>query len=316
MDNKKINKVILFFVSSFFYFLVLFFGSQLILKSKGNDLPDTLVMMSLYFTLGATLLFFLQFDNLLNLFQKKAVKIALIIFPIFIVVMGYIFTLSKDLNDNIEKPNYEEQKKNQEIFNNSEIELDLSSINKNLVYKEYEDKLLSEGKDGTIRQFKEVSEDRLLDCTFELFLINDKKIIACDYNNSLNYYIKETEFGDKYYQLNINKQYLDKMDKKTLVELNSVNQDGTSKFEINGDTYYLIQSYTKLTLYKKFNSKFYYIINEWNLKKEVYKRNNVIEFETNRYYVRFIDSDYSMKLVIPKINENLELVLEYENQKR
>ena len=40
--------------------------------------------------------------------------------------MGYIFTLSKDLNDNIEKPNYEEQKKNQEIFNNSEIELDLS----------------------------------------------------------------------------------------------------------------------------------------------------------------------------------------------
>ena len=80
MDNKKINKVILFFVSSFFYFLVLFFGLQLILKSKGNDLPDTLVMMSLYFTLGATLLFFLQFDNLLNLFQKKAVKIALIIF--------------------------------------------------------------------------------------------------------------------------------------------------------------------------------------------------------------------------------------------
>ena len=131
MDNKKINKVILFFVSSFFYFLVLFFGLQLMLKSKGNDLPDTLVMMSLYFTLGATLLFFLQFDNLLNLFQKKAVKIVLIIFPIFIVVMGYIFTLSKDLNDNIEKPNYEEQKKNQEIFNNSEIELDLSSINKN-----------------------------------------------------------------------------------------------------------------------------------------------------------------------------------------
>ena len=296
MDNKKINKVILFFVSSFFYFLVLFFGLQLMLKSKGNDLPDTLVMMSLYFTLGATLLFFLQFDNLLNLFQKKAVKIVLIIFPIFIVVMGYIFTLSKDLNDNIEKPNYEEQKKNQEIFNNSEIELDLSSINKNLVYKEY--------------------EDRLLDCTFELFLINDKKIIACDYNNSLNYYIKETDFGDKYYQLNINKQYLDKMNKKTLVELNSVNQDGTKKFEINGDTYYLIQSYTKLTLYKKFNSKFYYIINEWNLKNEVYKRNNVIEFETNRYYVRFIDSDYSMKLVIPKIDENLELVLEYENQKR
>ena len=316
MDNKKINKVILFFVSSFFYFLVLFFGLQLMLKSKGNDLPDTLVMMSLYFTLGATLLFFLQFDNLLNLFQKKAVKIALIIFPIFIVVMGYIFTLSKDLNDNIEKPNYEEQKKNQEIFNNSEIELDLSSINKNLVYKEYEDNLLSEGKDGTIRQFKEVSEDRLLDCTFELFLINDKKIIACDYNNSLNYYIKETDFGDKYYQLNINKQYLDKMNKKTLVELNSVNQYGTKKFEINGDTYYLIQSYTKLTLYKKFNSKFYYIINEWNLKNEVYKRNNVIEFETNRYYVRFIDSDYSMKLVIPKIDENLELVLEYENQKR
>ena len=193
MDNKKINKVILFFVSSFFYFLVLFFGLQLMLKSKGNDLPDTLVMMSLYFTLGATLLFFLQFDNLLNLFQKKAVKIVLIIFPIFIVVIGYVFTLSKDLNDNIEKPNYEEQKKNQEIFNNSEIELDLSSINKNLVYKEYEDKLLSEGKDGTIRQFKEVSEDRLLDCTFELFLINDKKIIACDYNNSLNYYIKEMD---------------------------------------------------------------------------------------------------------------------------
>ena len=296
MDNKKINKVILFFVSSFFYFLVLFFGLQLMLKSKGNDLPDTLVMMSLYFTLGATLLFFLQFDNLLNLFQKKAVKIVLIIFPIFIVVMGYIFTLSKDLNDNIEKPNYEEQKKNQEIFNNSEIELDLSSINKNLVYKEYEDKLL--------------------DCTFELFIINDKKIIACDYNNSLNYYIKETDFGDKYYQLNINKQYLDKMNKKTLIEVNSVNQDGTKKFEINGDTYYLIQSYTKLTLYKKFNSKFYYIINEWNLKNEVYKRNNVIEFETNRYYVRFIDSDYSMKLVIPKIDENLELVLEYENQKR
>ena len=106
------------------------------------------------------------------------------------------------------------------------------------------------------------------------------------------------------------------MDKKTLVELNSLNQDGISKFEINGNTYYLIQSYTKLTLYKKFNPKFYYIINEWNLKNEVYKRNNVIEFETNRYYVRFIDSEYSMKLVIPRIDENLELVLEYENQKR
>ena len=52
MDNKKINKVILFFVSSFFYFLVLFFGLQLMLKSKGNDLPDTLVMILIYFTLG------------------------------------------------------------------------------------------------------------------------------------------------------------------------------------------------------------------------------------------------------------------------
>ena len=101
-----------------------------------------------------------------------------------------------------------------------------------------------------------------------------------------------------------------------VISVGEKNEDGTKKFEINGDTYYLIQSYTKLTLYKNFNSKFYYIINEWNLKNEVYKRNNVIEFETNRYYVRFIDSDYSMKLVIPKIDENLELVLEYENQKR
>lgn len=316
MDNKKTTKIIIVFVASFFYYILLFIGINLILKIYNKYLPDSILMMSLYFTFITTLIYALK-DQLINkLVKKKQIKYSIIIAPIIILLIGISLTMSSDYKESNKDPQKEILENGKKVYEKAEVTVDMTDINPNLIFKEEGDKLLSKDQSGNILQYKPKHAKDMQECAYLLYTLEDGYLLACSSNKNINYFTYTGDSEDLYYQLNINEKDLKNLKSQKLSRINANNTKMYQKYEIDNTVYYTEQAYKTFTLLKQFNDEYYIRIKTWDLEKEIKKTHDVKEWEVRTYYIKFIGNNYRQYLAKCSLDETLNLNIEYIKQEQ
>lgn len=306
MENNKFNNTIIFGMASFFYALIFYFCLEYVLKLFGVAMFDTPFMMACYSF--PVLIFIYYFNDVsLNKFFKEH-KPFMLVLPLIMLFIALCLHIIIVANDNKPIANVNEEQK----FENAEPFLDLTEVNEDLNYKflPEEKKVIKQGSDGVLRQFRAKEKDDMIDCTYTAYILDNGYILACKQDLSKNYYTNDSE---NYYQLNINHQDLRYLYRQDLAQFDA-NEVSDNKLEIAGNLYVTRLSYSKFTLYKHFKNDYYVRINTWDLKEEIEKEFKVFTWDITAFYVKFKDSSRSKYLAIPTINENFELEIKYEKQ--
>lgn len=306
MENNKFTNTIIFGMGSFFYSLIFYFVLECVLKLFALALFDTPFMMACYTFPILIIIYYLNDKSFNNFLKKhKAFIILLPLIMLFVALCAHIISVAND-NKPVVKVSDEEKFKNAEPF------LDLTEVSKDLNYKYLpeEKKVIKQGSDGILRQFKVKTKDDMIDCTYTAYILDNGYILACKQDLSKNYYTNDSE---NYYQLNINHQDLRYLKRQDLAEFKA-NEVSDNKLEFNGETYVTRQSYETFTLYKHFRDNYYVRINNWDLKTEIAKEMDIFSWEIDAFYVKFKDRTRSKYLALPTVNENLELEIKYEKQ--
>lgn len=306
MENNKFTNTIIFGMGSFFYALIFYFCLEYLLKLFGIAMFDTPFMMSCYSFPFLVFIYYFNYDSLNKFFKEhKAFIIVLPFIMLLIALCLHIFTIA---NDNKPIINVNEEEK----FETAEPFLDLTEVNEDLNYKFLPDekKVIKQGADGVLRQFKAKEKEDMIDCTYTAYLLDNGYILACKEDLSKNYYTNDSE---TYYQLNIEYEDLRQLNRQDLAEFDT-NEVTDNKIEIAGNLYVTRLSYGKFTLYKHFRDDYFVRINTWDMKEEIQKEFKVFSWEITGFYVKFKDFSRSKYLAIPTIDENFELKIEYEKQ--
>ena len=147
-------------------------------------------MMSSYTLVIGVIIYFINYDKINVLFKNKKNQKNLMVFPFVLAFISLACLLVHDLNDN--EPII--PSKGGQVYEESKDFLDLSEIDKDLVYKynEEEDKVLKK-EDGAVKQFKPVTEAGLKKCQYSIYILDDGYILSCNQNYSSNYYTKDLD---------------------------------------------------------------------------------------------------------------------------
>ena len=307
MENNKFNNTIIFGIGSFFYALIFYFCLEYILKLFGIIMFDTPFMMACYSFPVLIIIYFFNDVSINNFIKDK--KPYLIVLPLILLLITFCIHVVLNANDYKPIANVN----NEKTFDNADPFLDLTDVNEDLNYKflPSENKVIKQGSDGTLRQFKAKNKDDMIDCTYTAYILDEGYILACKSDLSKNYYTNDSE---SYYQLNINHEDLRYLYRQDLAQFNKDDVSDT-KYEIAGNVYVTRLSYGKLTLYKHFKDNYYVRINEWDMKEEILKEHKVMTWNITSYYVKFKDKTRSTYLAIPSINQDFELEIRYEKQR-
>ena len=306
MKNNKINNTIVFGMASFFYALIFYYALNEILSLMAMTLFDTPFMMATY-TFPVLIIIYYLNDKSLNKFFKDN-KIQIIISALILLVIGFVCSLLKTANDNkpiVNENVYKKYEQAEEFLNLTEIDKDLE-----FKYLEDEQKVIKKGSDGVLRQFTAKKEEKMIDCTYTAFILEDGYFLACKSDLSKNYYTKDSE---NFYQLNLSYEQLRNIPRQDLATIDSF-KTGHKSYDFNGEEYITQQSYENLRLYKKFKKNYYIRIKTWNLKDEVLKERKVREWDVNPAYLKFKDDTRSWNLAIFTIDQDFNLEIEYEKQ--
>lgn len=306
MKNNKINDTIVFGMASFFYALVFYYALDALLNLFATALFDTPFMMATYTFPVLIIIYYAKYDDLNRFFKNK--KIEIIVSALVLVAVGFVLGLFKELNGN--KPIVGENV--YQKYEQAEEYLDLTEIDKDLSFKyiEEENKVIKKGKDGVLRQFTAKTKDKMIDCTYTAYMLEDGYFLACKSDLSKNYYTKDSE---NFYQLNLSYEQLRNIPRQDLATIDSLGTK-TLKYEFNGEEYVLLQSYENLRLYKAFKDEYYIKVKTWNLKDEILKEKKVREWDINPRYVKFKDETRSWILALATIDQDFNLEIEYEKQ--
>lgn len=244
-----------------------------------------------------------------NLFKNKIIlSICLIVFSIIILI--FILFISSD--SSLSKKEKKEKEKKFKEFNNSEILFSIDNFikdnNEFIEYKKNDNKILKKEDDEIIQYIPTEKPD----CANYVYKLNNGYIFTCDADKSENYYTEN--LSSDFYQLNIDKKYLENYKYLQLLTINIENSKKKKKYEFDGVSYITSVSYSEMVIYKEFMDNKYIFYKKIDLKELVAKEKNIRSWYDQVNEIIFITTSFEKYSLAFELQSDLSVKAIYLKQ--